>query len=331
MNKHVRVLCILALSLLSAGFQSAKADVGSANVEKIEKIDNPPASVNLEYKFKVGEMRRYNMTIDGMGVFALPKNSDETKLETHTKLVAIQHATAYLPKEQIWKLEIDVLSAIMTIPGFGETLLTFPPLDVEVDKYGQVRQIKGLEDFAATHGQTKDKTIGNIVSQLKFLGLPRKELRVGDTWEQEYSIEALDQSLTVKATSKLVGFERVEGKDCAKIETKYDVPFKFEMKKNEKASEADDTSKDATKRFLVGTEKVERVTHFAYDEGKIIRTQATIVLAADIQMENCMSDGNTSSTSSESNSASKQHDLDVKYTLVSKFSPELPINLEEKE
>lgn len=320
---------MLALSLLCAGFQSVAAEDASENGVKIEKIDNPPASVNLEYKFKVGEMRRYNMTIDGMGVFALPKDSDETKLETHTNLCVIQHATAYLPKEQIWKLELDVVKATMKIPDFGETLLTFPPIDLEVDKYGRVQQIKGLEDFVATSAQTKDKTIGNIIGQLKFLGFPQKELRVGDTWEQEYSIEALDQSMTVKATSKLVGFEHVDGKDCAKIETKYDVPFKFEMKKNKEASGEGDASTGASKRFLIGTENVERITHFAYDEGKIIYTQATIALVADIQMENSTSDA--SSALQKKDSTSEWHDLDVKYTIVSKFDPELPINLEEKE
>ncbi len=331
MRRRVLVLCILALSLLCAGFQSVGAEDASENGVKIEKIDNPPAGVTLEYKFKVGEMRRYNMTIDGMGVFALPKDSDETKLETHTNLCVIQHATAYLPKEQIWKLEVDVVKAAMKIPDFGETLLTFPPIDLEVDKYGQVRQIKGLEDFVATSAQTKDKKIGNIISQLKFLGFPQRELRVGDTWEQEYFIEALDQLLTVKATSKLVGFERVDGKDCAKIETKYNVPFKLEMKKNQEASGEDDSAKGASKRFLVGTEKAERITHFAYDEGKIMHSQATIALVADIQTENSTSDSDTSSASQKKDSASERHDLDVKYTIVSRFDPELPINLEEKE
>ncbi|MDH7482112.1 MAG: hypothetical protein QHH26_09105 [Armatimonadota bacterium] len=331
MKRAIAIFCTLLLCLLSAALLPIRAEDTGAKNEKIEKVENPPASVNLEYKFKVGEMRRYNMTIDASGVFALPKGTNETEFETHTWLTVIQHATAYLPKEDVWKLELDVLSATLSIPNFGETLMTFPPLDLEVDKYGQVRKIKGIEELK-TSGLPKDRTIENILSQLKFLGLPQKELHVGDTWEQEYPIEALDQSVTVKTVSKLVGFERVDGVDCAKIESTFEVPFKFEMKKSENSEAKSSSTKEAPKRFLVGTEKGEHVTHFAYEEGKVMRAQATITLIADIKSEGNESDKNNSTSAlNNEGSADERHDLNIKYVLVSKFDPELPINLEEKE
>jgi len=319
----------LRLILLVLGILGTASAVRTAEVETSTDsggVKNPPESLRLEYKFDVGEIRRYDITITGEGVVRLPGQKEQAKLETTSSLTYLQHVTAYIPEEEVWRIEWNMVRGVMTIPEFGDVSLTIPPLKLETDKYGAVRSIEGLEELDVAAGVPQQKALGDILAQLRFPGFPQKEVGVDDIWEHEYAIRLPNRPpMKIRTVSELVGFERVNGADCAKIHTTYEVPFSLEL--------AESTSDDSAKgepSSLTGMEKGDIWTYFAYDEGKVIRTSATIELAADIGSaeeapdEKTPQSGASESRPSEGEAPAEKtkHDLSVKYRMLSQFNRE---------
>jgi hypothetical protein len=334
---------LLCVSLTLVVFLPVSADrVELPPVDDASKVENPPESLRLEYKFDVGEIRRYDITVTGQGFVKLPGQKEKAKFESNSDLTFTQHVTAHVPAEEVWRMDWDMIKGVMTIPEFGEMVLTIPSLELEMDKYGAIRKMKGLENLALTPGLPQQSTMGDVLGQLKFLGFPQKPVRVDDTWEQEYAIQIPDQDpLRIKVTSKLTGYERVDEKDCAKITATYEAPFKLQIKKGDenKPSAGGDDGK-AEPLFFVGKEKGERHTYFIYGEGRILQSYATIELIADVQSDKKPAEAkpdeikpppaDESAAQKQEQEEMQKHDLALKYTLVSHYNPKLPETARER-
>jgi len=306
-------------------------------VDDSSRVENPPESLQLEYKYSVGEIRRYDMTIIGEGAVRLPGQKDKAKLESHSDLTFTQHVTAYVPADGIWRIDWDMIKGVMSIPEFGDMVLTIPSLELEIDKYGAIRKMKGLDQLAVAPGLPQQSAMGDILSQLKFPGFPQKAVRLNDTWDNDYTIQIPDQDpVKIKATSKLVGFERVDEKDCAKITSTYEAPFKLQLgKSSEKDGSGGGGTGSADPLVLVGKEKGECFTYFVYGEGKILQSYATIELTADSQSGSKPPEEKPAASAekppTDEASAEKQereerlrHDLGLKFTVVSHYNTKLP-------
>jgi len=358
--KHV----ISALCLLLVVLSPVTAQRVELLIDEGDKIKNPPEVVSLQYKFEPGELRRYDITVTGEGLVKLPGQTERAKLQSYTTMTFIQHAKSFSDADGTWKMEWDMISGTMDIPEFGMILLTVPPVDFEMDKYGAVRKIKGLDNLPVSPGLPQSKAVGDILAQLKFVGFPHKALRVDDEWNDKYTVKVPDQdAVTITSTSKVVGFEHIRTWDCVKIHTTYETPFtlKVPLEPQPAASSegkavpgGDEKSPSATAETtkpvtLKGTEKGEFWTYFAYAEGKLIQTFGSIELTADAE--------GAPSTDTPAKPESKppqppaqtamdvkashappaadvqveqpKHDLYVKYQTISKFNAKLPESMEE--
>ncbi len=312
--KHLKLVVFL-LSILCI----ASAACG----EKIEKlideggkVENPPESLQLEYKFDVGETRKYDMTIFGGGTVKLPGQKEESKLDSRTELIYVQHVKAYVPDEGIWRMEWYMYKGVMTLEGFGDMVLTIPSLNLEMDRYGTVKKMKGIEELEVTSGLPRQKTMADILTQLKSVGFPKKALSLGDTWEEEYKLDLPDEEpVNIKVKSELVGFERIFKMNCAKIHTTYEAPFSLALKDEEDSAGAGDsgTPTGAKPAMLAGTEKGDFWTYFVYEEGKIYESYGVVELTGDVRTEGAVA------SESSVEPAEDTHDLDLKFEMVSKL------------
>jgi len=360
MKIFLRLVCVLCL--VAAVLSPVSAQRVELLIDEGNKVTNPPEVVNLQYKFELGELRRYDITVTGDGLVKLPGQDEQAKLLSYTTLTFIQHAKSFVESDGVWKMEWDMISGTMNLPEFGDICLTIPPVDLEMDKYGAVRSMKGLEDFPVSPGLPQSKVLGDILGQMKSLGFPHKGLRLGDQWEDKYTVKVPDQEpVNVKTVSKLVEFEHIQKWDCVKIQTTYETPFTLKVTLEPEpvaASEkpvpgGDDKSSPAateqTPITLKGQEKGEFWTYFAYGEGKLIQTYGSMELSADIEgapstdtaakTETKPRETQAAPPKDDKNSGAPpapdllterpKHDLYVKYEMVSKFNPQIPESMEE--
>lgn len=351
---------ISALCLLLAVLSPVTAQRVELLIDEGDKVKNPPEVVSLQYKFEPGELRRYDISVTGEGLVKLPGQTERAKLQSYTSMTFIQHAKSFSDADGTWKMEWDMIMGTMDIPEFGMILLTVPPVDFEMDKYGAVRKMKGLDNLPVSPGLPQSKVVGDILTQLKFVGFPHKALRVDDEWSDKYTVKVPDQeAVIITSTSKVVGFERIRTRDCVKIHTTYETPFtlKVSLEPQPAASSdgkavpgGDDESPSKTPEAkpvtLKGTEKGEFWTYFAYAEGKLIQTFGSIELSADA--EGAPSTDTPAKTESKPAEPAAEtpkddkaaaaadvqveqpkHDLYVKYQTISKFNPKLPESMEE--
>lgn len=139
-------------------------------------VENPPESLQLEYKFKVGDVRKYDINIDGEGMMRLPGQEEQSKFEARTTMRVVQKVSKQLSSNEGWRIEWDTIKATLLLPEFGEIFMTLPHIEYEIDKYGKVRKLSGLDELAICPGLPQQKTLGNVLSQLPFGGFPRKKL-----------------------------------------------------------------------------------------------------------------------------------------------------------
>ena len=327
------IITILSVLLLASFALAAEVKIP---IDEGGKVANPPESLQLEYKYKVGEYRRYDMLILGKGSVQLPGQKEKSKLETSSDLTFAQHVEAYVPKDGIWRMEWDMIKGVLNLPEFGDITLTIPSLQFEMDRYGKISKVTGFEDLAVTPGLPKQDSMAKTLGQLTSLGFPKKELKVGDTWDQEFKIEIKDQDpVVMKTTSKLLGYEVMDKADCAIIQTTYETPFKLADKP--KAADEPKVAGDADKpeekpTVLVGTEKGDFVMHFAYTEGRIVRTEGTSEITADLEgkkisaVETPIPKDASPEAAAELKAEEEQakHDVSIKYTMTSVYNPKMP-------
>lgn len=337
----------LTITILSVLFLTSivLAEEIKIPIDEGGKVANPPESLQLEYKFKVGEYRRYDMVMIGEGHVLLPGQKEKSKLEARSEFTFAQHCDAYVPKDGIWRMEWDMIRGVLNLPEFGEITLTIPSLQFEMDKYGKINKVTGLEELAVAPGLPQQDSMAKTLEQLTALGFPRKELKVGDTWEREYKIEIKDQEpVLMKTTSKLLGYEIMDEADCAIIVTTYETPFKLtdkpaadEESKPAGAGDATETDKE-TPTVLTGVEKGEFTVHFAYTEGKIMRTDGILEVTADPEGKKASAieipipkDASPEVAAElKAENLKAKHDISIKYTMTSVFNPKMPETAVEK-
>jgi len=276
-------------------------------IEEGGAVENPPESLRLEYKFKSGDMQKYDITVTGEGKVKLPGQEDAVKLEARVTMRCVRHLVGGPTSDGHWRIEWDTIKADMLIPEFGQIYLTVPPIQYEMDKRGKVRAFKGLEELALCPGLPQQKTFGDVLAQLPCGGFPDKEIKPGDTWEDLYEVLIPDQQPTrIIVKSKFLGFEKVLEKNCVKIESTYEAPFVLditklrgiETKKDSKqeadaSKQTDSKEKDKSggeqasekPQIVEGVETGTIWTYFAYEEGVLVQTHGKIDLKADDKSE----------------------------------------------
>jgi len=228
------------------------------------RVDNPPAELDLTYKFQDGQINRYQVQIMSGGSYLLLNQKQEQKFETVTEMYFVQ--SIKFAGDGLYKVGCALLSGVVRIPGFGQSTITLPEMTYTMDERGSVKKVSGLEKLSLLPGKPEQKSLALTLGQLSFQGFPKKALKIGDEWTRDYNVAINeDAKFAVKTTSKLIGYEKCDSYDCAKIETSYEYPIAFEL-----------ADKVQGKLKLEGKESGAIITRFAFLEGKMIRSEGDI-------------------------------------------------------
>lgn len=315
------VLWLLPLSLFCLTLSHAEQI--DWEIASLEKVSQPPQSVTLAYKFSEGEVRRYDVRIAGTGSLKLPGQGADTKLQSNCDLSFEEHVMRG-QADGTWRISRKLVKGEMTLPDFGKLPVSMPTLEAETDKRGALRSISGLDQLSSTFGMAPNDTLQTILTQLKSVGLPDKELTVGDTWEDAYKVELPGhKAIAIAVKSTLEGFDRVMKTDCATIVTRYEAPFSFPLAEEPAEDKIVVDSKTAATssnaRALVGKEKGEFRTHFSYVDGRIVQSFGTVELIADLQIDSSSESKPAAEAAGAADPAKVEHALDVKHYVTSVF------------
>jgi len=269
-HRHLPLICLM-LALSVPGF-TAEPDAAQppanttppAIIDEGGKVEDAPEKLELLYKFEKGQASKYQVQIMNRGKFRLLNQTKETSLNTVTEMFFRQ--TVKDEQDGLYKVVWALQSGTVRIPQFGQSVITLPELTYTMDERGVIQAISGLDKLALLPGKPQQKSFALTLGQLRFQGFPKKALAVGEEWTRECSLDLPgSEKLPVKVNCKLLGYEKCDGYDCAKIETKYDYPVKITL--DDKAN---------GKLSLEGKESGAMITRFAYKEGKMIRTEGDI-------------------------------------------------------
>lgn len=239
-------------------------------VDEGGKVENPPASVELAYNFEKGQISRYQVQTLNRGKFRLLNQKKDVPLDTVTEMYFRQ--TVKDEQDGVYKVLWELQSGAVRIPGFGNSVVTLPDLTYSIDKRGTIQKVMGLEKLALLPGKQQQKSFALTIGQLRFQGFPKQALKVGDEWTRDSAIDLPNnEKVPVKVTCKLLGYERCDGYDCARVESKYEYPVKLTIE-----------DKTSGKLTLQGKESGLMVMRFAYKEGMMIRTEGDVTSEAKV-------------------------------------------------
>lgn len=258
------IFCVPLVAQDSIETTQAPADLPSAVIDGGGRVENPPEELNLAYKFKPGQINRYQVRMTNKGSFRLLQQDKDVDLNTVTEMIFIQQVKS--EEDGLYKVEWLMQAGEVRIPDFGNSVISIPDITYTMDERGNVKKMSGLAHLAILPGKPQQKTMATLLGELRFQGFPDKALKVGDEWSHENQVESPEgYKFTIKTISKLVGYEKYDKYDCANIETKYDYPVKLVV---------DD--KTFGKLRLEGKESGKILTRFAFKEGKMIRSEGDI-------------------------------------------------------
>jgi len=146
----------------------------------------------------------------------------EQKFTMNRDVILTQKVTSADKNILHYSINFDSLEMNTTIPmmanytEFKDKLLKTTIL-LETDRRGNVQKIAGIEELPqAPAGMDISTNMKNF-----FVIFPEKILKVGDSWDEEKTINVPSGPLTIdvklKSQYTLVGVEPFQGKDCFKI------------------------------------------------------------------------------------------------------------------
>jgi len=200
--------------------------------------------ITLRYKFPIKETRTYSVRVTGEMAMTVQILGQEAPA-----MISLQGTMTQT--ERIEDVDKEGVATIVTMTkGRMKTEVTGLPVGPEtpkqeeipevtvrlkVDPLGKVKEVKveKLGEKAEPQIPTPFGLDFTTMPQMQGMGwqgvlLPEKPIRSGDSWDitTEQTINFGDRTvkLEIKGQAHLVGFEKVEGRECAVIETTVEIP-----------------------------------------------------------------------------------------------------------
>ncbi|MFN4180674.1 MAG: hypothetical protein ACK4I8_10205, partial [Armatimonadota bacterium] len=220
---------LIALGVVAIAF------IGKAALQERE--------VTLRFKFPVNQIRTYEqqvsgemaMTIQAMGQEVPAMISVQGKMTQTERIESVDKeevATLVTTAKGRLKTEVTGLPGAETareqdIPSI-QTRLKVTPLGKVLEVQTKLPERTDREKpFPSPFGPDFTMTPMQGLTWQGLL-LPENSVKVGDTWDIstkiDFKMEDRTVEIEVKGKARLVGFEKLDGRDCAVIETTTEVP-----------------------------------------------------------------------------------------------------------
>lgn len=247
--------------------------VQSITVKVANKISVPTQGIKLTYRWRPDLQQRYTRRTEAGTVADGTTGTNQTlqsSIIRFTRTVEDTTGGGYLIRDRI-------------LPG-----------GVLVSR-GQAQSVDALYNIKSKYRtvDTRGDVLGSMapLSMGEHFGfsipvLSSRRVSVGDTWQApvEVSLDwASTKPATVNAESRLEGFEWQSGYPAAKIRETYTGPMTFTQMNGNGAAISSPVSGLGlgAGSITLPTVNYERIVYFAYNSGRLVRTETTVTLTAD--------------------------------------------------
>jgi uncharacterized protein DUF6263 len=239
-------------------------------------------SVQLRYKFQKGETQTYTVQVSqsseitsDMVAGATKKMSIRTDVELQQKIIDVKEGSASI-EMGFTKFKADQLVGGRRQAIDGTDGIKKIRLGLQMSQLGQMSDATLLnpEEIDEPARLAADSMRRSITQN--SLVLPEKALSPGDSWKITKEVPAnlpgaKNLKMKLASTYKLISFEKVAGKDCAKIQTEVSLTLKGKAEQAGVPIEAD----------LSGSGK--GLSLFAVDSGNVQNSQAELKISGDVK------------------------------------------------
>jgi hypothetical protein len=265
-----------AILVLASGAVQATPTVPDARATSVTAAQASTSAV-LEYKMPAGRVLTYQGKSEEAQVMEVMGQSMDTHT-TGTNTFTFK-AAGSKDKNLLLGVKIDDVAVTVTSSAQGDlspdmTSVKGKSFDMVLSPLGSEVDVTGAEAISYDiAGETR-----NLGSAFKmfFPDLAGKPVKIGDTWPSSSSIEektgSMDIRIDLQNVNTLVGFETVDGLECAKISS--DVTGTITGSGNQGGA-------DMT---FSGTSKGKDVWYFAVKEGIYVKgtTESTTQMSIDV-------------------------------------------------
>lgn len=224
-----RLVGLLALLVVAIAF------IGEAALQERE--------VTLRFKFPTNQVRTYEQQVSGEMAMTVQALGQEVPamVSVQGKMTQTERVES-VDKEGVATLVTTAKGKIKTevtgLPG-AETPREqdIPPIQtrLKVTPLGKVLEIQTKLPERADKEKLFPSPFGPDFTMPQMQGLtwqgllfPENPVKVGDTWDIstkiDFKMEDRTVEIEVKGKARLIGFEKLDGRDCAVIETTTEVP-----------------------------------------------------------------------------------------------------------
>jgi hypothetical protein len=190
-------------------------------------------AIVLRYEPKEGSVRKYKASMAGRMQTSMGEIGDGLQMEMTVEQRYEEKVLART--ENGVKAETKLVSGEVTVDVNGQSQTIATPAGrvvTEMDDRGRVLKLvevdfesaTGLSQFGGGSGE-------NFPNWSQFGAFPEGDVEVGDSWTDTLSVPTPSggMSLELTFTSRLLKLEARKGHQCAKIQTSFEGPMKFDL------------------------------------------------------------------------------------------------------
>lgn len=242
---------------------------------------DPTYAIQLQYNLKENATYKWVNKISTKGSVIIDKAAVDFKINgSSTQTISVLSIEANGDLTLMNDFTID--SLVFSVAGESERMASKSfKFKAKLTKSGKMLEVKNLSERPA--GIEYYNPLGTFTTFFQF---PERDIQVGEEWNISIS-ERENQILPAgsKVTSKLIGFEEIEGHDCAKIITSAIMPLSLipEIQMPNLKSKGAKGAKDAKDMGLEGSQQVkfEYTSYFATDLGVLLKGNGRISVKAE--------------------------------------------------
>jgi hypothetical protein len=262
------------IALLTVGLAAVQSLAGPA----------PASALELRYKFKPGALIRYRVMVAAGALAQTPMAPEPVKMQFTMDMRMVQKVLT-VSKSGIADQEWTTTQGTMKMTAAGRT--NSSKMEREVSRLKLTDRGKLLSYHTLGGDAAPAASAGPVgfdqadpMRALAGLNFPDRDVKPGDTWASESKVDlGGGQSRVMKIASRFVGLARYKGRQCARIQTAFEMPMDVSAMTGEAEGVTVKSQGKITGQIM---------TLFDYTAGRELYADGSVIMLVKMKMSGAM-------------------------------------------
>jgi hypothetical protein len=242
-------------------------------------------AIQLRYRFVRGEVATYRTMVAAAGQNRSTFSETPMRMQMTADVLSTQRVLN-VGADGTAQVESKDVSGTMRSTAFGRTQTTRAPKETTIYTVSNRGRVLRYRELRPTRPRTPDEdpsrgegksSQSDPLKALFGLNFPARDLKPGDTWNDENKVETGGgKSVVVKIASRFVELTRFRGRRCAKITSSFEMPSPPE--------ESPFPEEPGVSVSQDGKVTGQITTYFDVEEGREIYSDGSIIMLTKMRM-----------------------------------------------